>query len=79
MVPPLQATTGGEGFVTEAEIKPFDPARHRFGPAHWFEDLAVGQSFYINSHGDIPVRRASTLETYWRSRRFPLDDYTFSA
>jgi acyl dehydratase len=49
MVPGLQATKGGEGFVTEAEIKPFDPARHRFGPAHWFEDLTIGQSFYINS------------------------------
>ena len=28
---------------------PFDQAQHRFGPAHWFEDLSVGQKFYINS------------------------------
>jgi acyl dehydratase len=27
----------------------FDPADHRFGPVHWFEDLKVGQKFYINS------------------------------
>src|SRR5262249_37608523 len=27
----------------------FDPAEHRFGPTHWFEDLTVGQKFYINS------------------------------
>src|SRR5258705_7739615 len=27
----------------------FDPADHRFGPTHWFEDLKVGQKFYINS------------------------------
>jgi acyl dehydratase len=29
--------------------KSFDPAMHRFGPTHWFEDLSVGQRFYINS------------------------------
>jgi hypothetical protein len=28
---------------------------------------------------DVPLRPASTLETLWRSRRFPLDDYAFSA
>src|SRR3954463_1956265 len=28
---------------------PFDPAEHRLGPTHWFEDLRVGQRFYINS------------------------------
>jgi acyl dehydratase len=27
----------------------FDPAKHSFGPAHFFEDLKVGQRFYINS------------------------------
>jgi acyl dehydratase len=27
----------------------FKPAEHRFGPSHYFEDLAVGQRFYINS------------------------------
>jgi acyl dehydratase len=35
--------------VPDAKDKPFDPAEHRFGPAHWFEDLKVGQKFYINS------------------------------
>jgi acyl dehydratase len=49
MVPRLQSTKSGEGYVAEAESKPFDPAQHRFGPAHWFEDLMVGQRFYINS------------------------------
>jgi acyl dehydratase len=49
MVPRLQLTKSGEGLVAEAESKPFDPAQHRFGPVHWFEDLVVGQSFYINS------------------------------
>ena len=27
----------------------FDPKEHRFGPTHWFEDLKIGQKFYINS------------------------------
>lgn len=27
----------------------FRPADHGFGPAHYFEDLSVGQRFYINS------------------------------
>ena len=27
----------------------FDPKEHRFGPTHWFEDLRIGQKFYINS------------------------------
>ncbi len=32
-----------------AETAPFRPEEHRFGPTHWFEDLEVGQKFYINS------------------------------
>ena len=32
-----------------AEAAPFRPEEHRFGPTHWFEDLKVGQKFYINS------------------------------
>jgi acyl dehydratase len=32
-----------------AESAPFRPEEHRFGPTHWFEDLKVGQKFYINS------------------------------
>lgn len=27
----------------------FSPAEHRMGPAHYFEDLKVGERFYINS------------------------------
>ena len=29
--------------------EPFDPASHRVGPSRYFEDFAVGQSFYIPS------------------------------
>ena len=35
--------------MSDSDTRPFDPAEHRFGPAHWFEDLTVGQKFYINS------------------------------
>lgn len=27
----------------------FDPRNHSFGPSHYFEDLKVGQRFYVNS------------------------------
>ena len=33
----------------DAEGKPFNPAEHRFGPAHWFEDIKLGKKLYINS------------------------------
>ena len=32
-----------------AEAGQFKPEEHRFGPTHWFEDIKVGQKFYINS------------------------------
>ena len=32
-----------------SDAAPFKPEDHRFGPTHWFEDLSVGQKFYINS------------------------------
>jgi acyl dehydratase len=28
---------------------PFDPASHRFGPTRYFEDFALGETFYIPS------------------------------
>jgi acyl dehydratase len=31
------------------EAGQFKPEEHRFGPTHWFEDMKVGQKFYINS------------------------------
>ena len=33
----------------EGTAERFDPAKHSFGPAHYFEDLKLGQRFYINS------------------------------
>jgi len=36
-------------------------------------------SYYFDIHGDVPFRPATTIETMWTSRRFPLDAYSFSA
>jgi hypothetical protein len=29
--------------------EPFDPTRHRLAPTRYFEDFALGQTFYIPS------------------------------
>ena len=38
-----------------------------------------GQAFIVDKNGDVPLRPATTVEAYVRSRRFDLDDYEFSA
>jgi cyclohexanone monooxygenase len=64
----------------EANARYFDEMMRKRHTQIFWQDACVGtNSFYINSQGDIPVRRATTVETYWRSRSFSLDDYTFSA
>ena len=34
-------------------------------------------SYYFDRHGDTPFRPSTSIETHWRSARFPLDDYRF--
>jgi cation diffusion facilitator CzcD-associated flavoprotein CzcO len=53
--------------------------RKRHTQIFWQDSCALANSYYFDSNGDVPLRRASTLETMWRSRRFPLKDYEFSA
>jgi cation diffusion facilitator CzcD-associated flavoprotein CzcO len=53
--------------------------RKRHTQIFWQDTCALANSYYFDSHGDVALRRASTLETMWRSRRFPLADYRFSA
>ncbi len=39
----------------------------------------AARSFYFDQHGDVPLFRPSTsIEAWWRMRRFPLADYAFS-
>jgi cyclohexanone monooxygenase len=53
--------------------------RKRHTQIFWQDTCSLANSYYFDSHGDVPLRRATTLETIWRSRRFPLEDYEFSA
>ncbi len=53
--------------------------RKRHTQIFWQDSCKLANSYYFDSHGDVPLRRATTLETIWRSRRFPLEDYRFSA
>jgi len=48
-------------------------------------DVSAGQgwsrrdSYYFDKNGEVPLRPTTTLEAYWRSRRFDLDDYRFTS
>jgi cation diffusion facilitator CzcD-associated flavoprotein CzcO len=51
--------------------------RRRGGQVFWQDSCALANSYYFDPHGDVPLRAAPTIETMWRSRRFPLGDYRF--
>jgi cyclohexanone monooxygenase len=53
--------------------------RKRHTQIFWQDTCQLANSYYFDKNGDVPLRRASTVEAYWRSRRFPLDDYVFSS
>ncbi|MBV8967179.1 MAG: NAD(P)/FAD-dependent oxidoreductase, partial [Mycobacteriaceae bacterium] len=67
--------------VTEAANARYfaEMMRKRHTQIFWQDTCSLANSYYFDSHGDVPLRRATTLETIWRSRRFPLSDYAFSA
>ncbi|BBY66552.1 flavin-containing monooxygenase [Mycolicibacterium helvum] len=50
--------------------------RHR--QIFWQDSCKQANSYYFDKNGDVPLRPASTVEAYWHSRRFPLDDYRFT-
>jgi cyclohexanone monooxygenase len=50
--------------------------RHR--QIFWQDSCSLANSYYFDKNGDVPLRPTSTPEAYWRSRRFPLEDYEFS-
>jgi cation diffusion facilitator CzcD-associated flavoprotein CzcO len=52
--------------------------RKRHRQVFWQDSCKLANSYYFDKNGDVPLRPASTLEAYWRSRRFPLDDYRFT-
>jgi cyclohexanone monooxygenase len=49
--------------------------RRRGRQVFWRDGCQLANSYYFDSHGDVPLRPVPTLETVWRSRRFPLEDY----
>jgi cation diffusion facilitator CzcD-associated flavoprotein CzcO len=52
--------------------------RRRSGQVFWQESCVLANSYYFDPlHGDVPLRPCSTIETMWRSRRFPFSDYRF--
>ena len=52
--------------------------RKRHRQIFWQDSCRLANSYYFDKNGDVPLRPATTLEASWRSRRFPLDDYSFS-
>jgi cation diffusion facilitator CzcD-associated flavoprotein CzcO len=52
--------------------------RKRHRQIFWQDSCQLARSYYFDKNGDVPLRPASTIETYLRSRRFPLKDYAFS-
>ena len=53
--------------------------RKRHRQVFWQDSCAQSNSHYFDKNGDVPLRPATTVEAYWRSRRFDLADYRFSA
>ena len=51
--------------------------RRRGRQVFWQPTCTLANSYYFDPHGDVPLRPSPTIETMWRSRRFPLADYRF--
>jgi cyclohexanone monooxygenase len=52
--------------------------RKRHRQVFWQDSCRLANSYYFDKNGDVPLRPSTTLEAYWRSRRFDLDDYRFT-
>ena len=52
--------------------------RRRHRQIFWQDSCRLANSYYFDKNGDVPLRPATTVEAYWRSRRFDLDDYRFT-
>ena len=51
--------------------------RKRHRQIFWQDSCSLANSYYFDRNGDVPLRPATTMEAYWRSRRYPLADYQF--
>ncbi|WP_123029439.1 flavin-containing monooxygenase [Mycolicibacterium stellerae] len=52
--------------------------RKRHRQIFWQDSCSLANSYYFDKNGDVPMRPATTMEAYWRSRRYPLADYQFA-
>jgi cyclohexanone monooxygenase len=52
--------------------------RKRHRQIFWQDSCSLANSYYFDKNGDVPLRPTTTMEAYWRSRRFPIEDYAFS-
>jgi len=52
--------------------------RRRHRQVFWQDSCRLANSYYFDKNGDVPLRPTTTVEAYWRSRRFNLDDYRFT-
>jgi len=52
--------------------------RKRNRQIFWQPSCQNANSYYFDRNGDVPLRPTTTVEAYWRSRRFPLKDYEFT-
>lgn len=41
------------------------------------EPCAASNTYYVNAHGDSPLRPSLYAEMWWENRRFPLDNYRY--
>ncbi len=63
----------------EANARYFERMLGRRGSQIFFQpSCSLANSYYFDSHGDVPFRASPTLEAAWRSARFDLDDYRFT-
>jgi hypothetical protein len=64
----------------EANARYFaEQLRRRDKQVFWQDSCQAAHSYYFDKNGDVALRPAHTFEVYWRSRRFDLDDYKFTA
>jgi cyclohexanone monooxygenase len=65
---------------TEANDRYFaEMMRKRHRQIFWQDSCSLANSYYFDKNGDVPLRPATTVEAYVRSRRFPLEDYAFTS
>jgi hypothetical protein len=64
----------------EANARYFaEQLRRRHRQVFWQDSCQLANSYYFDKNGDVQLRPTTAVEAYWRSRRFDLDDYRFTA